>query len=426
MRIYTLTPTLAPNKSGEGAGWTKGHDLTARLSRREFLKMAALAVVAGCRAPGAFVSALAADWRELLPDYTRSARDNIVEVDGRRAMLASRLYPCTYIRDALFWGPLALGDTDLGMECYHWFADSQLPGGQIRSAVALHPAQEHLCIPTDDEGTLLFLIASDWLATHGQGVERERVLSAYAWVQSHVREDLYLSAAGPFRYWADTVKPEVQEAIAHNQGLLCLARRGMLRLGLGGVAQADVLAAQERYRSFYNSRRGYVTLGKHSRFASAQDLSAIFPEFLSRYLYAEPLLGDDMVLAHVERILGNAVVYKRGAGLAGVKVISSASGAFLPPSWFHEPALNPRGDYQNGGYWPMYTLVALALAYRISGRVRYERLIGQLVTNELARDHQTKEVIRLTPGAVGTFDRVRCGYTWNALIPLACRWSGLT
>ncbi|MBM4429732.1 MAG: hypothetical protein FJ026_05190 [Chloroflexi bacterium] len=174
-----------------------------------------------------------------------------------------------------------------------------------------------------------------------------------------------------------------------------------------------------------SSRRGYVTLGKYSRFASAQDLSAIFPEFLSRYLYDERILSDEVVMAHVERIVGNAAVYTRGRRLAGIKVISSSSGGFLPPTWFHEPALNPRGDYQNGGYWPMYTIVALALAYSISRQARYERMVGQLVTNELALDHQSKEVIRLTPGAVGTFDPLRCNYTWNALIPLACRWAGL-
>jgi len=340
-------------------------------------------------------------------------------------MLASRLYPCTYIRDALFWGPLALEDSVLGMECYQWFAESQLPTGQIRSAVALRADQEHLCIPTDDEGTLLFLIASGWLDMRGYVLDRERILSAYRWVQGRVRDHLYISAAGPFRYWADTVKPNVPEAIAHNQGLLCLALRSMVRFGLGAATEGDVATAQERYRSFYSPRRGYVALGRYSRFARAQDVSAIFPEFLSRYLYDEAILRDSMVLAHVERILGNAAVYAANRRLIGIKVLSSSDGAFLPSSWFHEPALNPRGDYQNGGYWPMYTILALALAYSITHSARYEQLAAQLVLNELGRDHQSKEVIRLTPGAAGSFDPLRCNYTWNALIPLACRWSGL-
>jgi len=71
----------------------------------------------------------------------------------------------------------------------------------------------------------------------------------------------------------------------------------------------------------------------------------------------------------------------------------------------------------------MYTIVALALADAIGGHKTYERVIGQLVYNELAQDHQSKEVIRLTPGAVGSFDALRCNYTWNALISAACRWA---
>ena len=393
------------------------------MSRRDFLKLAGVTLLGTRCLPASMPSDGQSDWRGLLRDYEQCARDNIVQVDGRRAMLASRLYPCTYVRDALFWGPLALDDSQLGLECYDWFAQSQLPNGQIRSAVALHPDQEHLCIPTDDEGTLLFVIASGWLALHGHAPDPKRIVAAYGWVQAHVRDHFYVSAPGPFRYWADTVNPEVSESIAHNQGLLCLARRSMARMGLGQVTESDVVIAQERYRSFYDARRGYLTLGKHSKFARAQDVSAVFPEFLSRFLYNEPILSDAMVLAHVKRLVGNAAVYTNRRRLAGIKVISSSTGAFLPPAWFHEPALNPRGDYHNGGYWPMYTIVALALADAISGRKTYEPVIGQLVYNELAQDHQSKEVMRLTPGAVGSFDALRCNYTWNALISAACRWA---
>jgi hypothetical protein len=52
-------------------------------------------------------------------------------------------------------------------------------------------------------------------------------------------------------------------------------------------------------------------------------------------------------------------------------------------------------------------------------------MIGQMVVNELAVDRQPKEFIRLTPGAIGTFDPGRSNYTWNALIRTACEWCGL-
>jgi hypothetical protein len=399
--------------------------MTKKISRRHFIQLAG-AVTLGALAPWRLDSAEAAEnWQDLLDYYAASTRGNIVEVNGRRALLSSRLYPGTYIRDAVFWGPLALGDSDLGFECYQWFAETQMENGQIRSAVPLRPEEAKLLEPKDDEGGLLFVLASDWLRRQGYPVDRGCIERAYAWVQTHVRNHTYISSRGPFRYWADTVSPNVSEAISHNQGLLCLARRAMRRMILGGVTDQDVAAAQARYRSFYNVTRGYLTLGWYSNFAWAQDISAVFPEFLSRYLYNEPILTDQMVVNHVERILKNAAVYFTDGRLAGVKVISSSMGGFLPQSWFFAAGLNPPGDYQNGGYWPMYTIIALALAYTLTHNAKYAQMIGQLVVNELGPDHQSKEIIRLTPGAVGTFDPSRSDYTWNALVQTACRWCGV-
>ncbi len=378
------------------------------------------------------------DWRALLPIYTEAARGNIVEVNSRRALLSSRLYPGTYVRDALFWGPLALDDAALGYDCYRWFAESQLENGQIRSAVPLHPDEAALLQPQDDEGTLLFLIASDWL--HGKGypvgslsfypagsaaLDPDRIVRAYGWVEQHVVDHRYLSPAGAFRYWADTVQPDRAETISYNQGLLCLARRAMVNLGLGGVTDADVRVAQAAWRAMFDADAGYLPLGRVSNFARAQDVSAIFPEWLSRLLYAEPILTNDMVVSHAARLIGNASVFDRSGRLAGIKIISREDGGFLPQQWFYAVSLNPPGDYQNGGYWPLYTHVMLALAYAITGQQSYADWIEALVRRELETDGHTKEVMRLSPGQVGSFQDVRVDYTWNALIPLALRWAGL-
>jgi hypothetical protein len=119
-----------------------------------------------------------------------------------------------------------------------------------------------------------------------------------------------------------------------------------------------------------------------------------------------------------------ASVYK-GGKIAGIKVICDYNGAFLPAERFHIPVLNRIGDYQNGGYWPMYTLTALALAYKIAPSRTYEAIVEMLVTAELGADGISKEVIILRPGAVGTWDLKRNAYTWNALIAPALQWAGM-
>lgn len=356
--------------------------------------------------------------------YEDSTRRNIITLNGRRALLSSWTYPGTFIRDALFWGPLALGDPALGWECYQWFAESQLDSGQIRTAVPITPADEHALEPKDDEGSLLFVIASDWLRRNGFQPDFGRVIRAWEWANTHVQDHRYWSSPGPFRYWADTVSPDRRETIAYNQGLLCLARRAMLNMGLG-VTEDDARAAQAGYRAFYDSARRYVRLGRQSQFASAQDVSAIFPEFISRVLNNEPILADAMIANHVARITRNAAVFFPDGRIAGLKILSSSSGAFLPPKWFHVPGLHWPGNYVNGAHWPPYTLVALALAYAVTREPRYAEYIAQLVEYELNLDGQSKEFLRLTPGAVGAFDPERNNYTGNILVRLACRWCGL-
>ena len=132
-----------------------------------------------------------------------------------------------------------------------------------------------------------------------------------------------------------------------------------------------------------------------------------------------------MVVSHAARIVGNASVSDANGRLAGIKIISGENGEFLPQDWFFAAGLNPPGDYQNGGYWPLYTHVMLALAYAITSDPRYASLVEALVRYELESDHHSKEMIRLSPGLVGTFQDVRVDYTWNALIPLALRWAGI-
>jgi hypothetical protein len=121
----------------------------------------------------------------------------------------------------------------------------------------------------------------------------------------------------------------------------------------------------------------------------------------------------------------NAAVYKDGK-IAGIKVICDSNGAFLPPERYHVSELNGRGRYQNGGYWPMYTLTALSLAYRIDPvQIKYKQIVETLIRAELESDPISKEIIVLADGQVGTFDPKRSGYTWNALIAPAVTWSGI-
>jgi hypothetical protein len=362
----------------------------------------------------------------LLPDYFASARHNSVTRNGRRAMLSSHIYPkATFIRDA-FYGPLAMNDIALSAECYQWFARTQdRVTGQIRTAVPFDPADEPLFAPGDDDSTMLFIIWSAWLKRNRVPIDAAAIEKAFAFVQSHVRDDQFVSPAGGFCYWADTVKFDTSERIAHNQGLYVLTLHALRWLGLGQVVDRTITNAQSHYADFFQPDLAALTLGKDSWWNDKLDISALFPEFLLRWLYHQFALPDTSIRSAVDRFRQIASVHRADKSLAGLKVICAADGSFLGRERFLAPELNRPGEYHNGGYWPMYTLTALAMSYRIAPDEALRGLIEQLVEIELAADHTSKEVIILAPSAVGTVDPDRSGYTWNALIVPALKWAGV-
>lgn len=361
----------------------------------------------------------------LLPYYAASTRRNIILRNGERAILSSHIYPKgTFVRDA-FYGPMALNDVVLSRDCYCWFERTQLSNGQIRTAVGFTPEDQADLTPMDDDSSMLFIIWSAWLQRKGVETNRAVVERAFSHVQSHLNaEGDYVSPAGPFRYWADTVNPEAPERITHNQGLYALTLRSMRVLGWGDVTAEQVTAAKARYAAAYDPALKYLTFGRDTWWARKQDISTVFPEFLFRWAFNERALPDSIVVDTVARMVRTASVYRAGK-IAGIKVMCDADGAFLPAERYHAPVLNAPGDYQNGGYWPMYTLTALALAYRIAFTRAYKSIAEALVAAELGPDRVSKEIILLKPGAVGSWDPARNGYTWNGLIGPALRWAGM-
>jgi hypothetical protein len=400
-------------------------------SRREVLKLigATSAVLAASEVYAAFTGQAsveaASSITPLLRYYFTDARNNVVVKNKRRAMLSSHVYPkATFVRDS-FYGPLAMNDVNLGAECYRWFAETQNPDtGQIRCAVPFDPKNEFLFQIWDDDSSLLFVIWAAWLKRNHVKIDQAIAEKAWSFVKTHVQNDFHLTPAQPFCYWADTVQFDTPERVANNQGLYVLAARSMLEHGWGNVVAADVDRARARYAEFYRPDLGTLTLGKDSWWADKLDISTVFPEFLLRWMYQETALPDEAIRNTVNHLVQVGSVTKTNQALAGLKVICAADGSFLPPERFSVPSLNDPGHYQNGGYWPMYTLIALALRYKLVPDLVQKARIETLVRAELA-DRRSKEIIILAPGVEGAIDPNRSGYTWNSLIVPALKWAGV-
>lgn len=360
--------------------------------------------------------------------YRAMAQANVHAIDGRRAVVPSPVYANgIYVRDA-FYAVLGLGDLKLATDALRWFEQSQDPQtGQIITALPFDPADTSL-VPQDDESTLLYLIWAGWLHRAGVKIDKQVVGRAWAFVQSHVTDHAYISPPGRFRYWADCWRLDQPDTISYNQGFYALAARLLAESGLAGVTSADADAAAAVYLSLYRADLGFLPLSAGAPGDDVQDVSALLPEFLHRYLVGTRLLTDDAVLATVDHTLRTALVNDgdpSGPGApAGIKNIARADGSFADPGWFACTDNRSVGDYHNGGYWPMYTLVEVALAYGIQPRPAYRELIETLAARETTGG-TTQEYWNLGRGRIGEVQPGRTDYAWNALIVPALRWARL-
>lgn len=369
--------------------------------------------------------------REYCEAYTASARKNIIIYpSGEKVIIPSPAYTSgIYGRDS-FFSVMGLSDIQMGSFSYRQFEEGQHPEtGQIPTQI-LFNHEDKTERWHDDETTMLFLIWSSVVKGMGEKVDPEKINKALGFIQKHVRDSQYYSEAGDFKYWADTLINPQRQVITYDQGLYACALQSCFENNWGSVTFDEVEKAKEGYREIWrqNCQKGYLPQAQGQEII---DLSALFPEVLSRFLFNEPILPDQTVLTTIDNFLAKASVVNKETGeLHGIKIICNGDGSFLLPKAISVPAFNEPGDYQNGGYWPMWTLVDLALAFKIapkSQKEEYRQIILKLLNKELAKDGKAKEYIRLCPDPVvlGSTEEIRHQYSWNVLFNPMARWAGL-
>ena len=151
----------------------------------------------------------------------------------------------------------------------------------------------------------------------GYETDPEIINLALEFVQSHVRDDRFVSTPGIFRYWADCWEVTEPEVITYNQGLYALALRFLVEMEHPGVSEEMVGRAADAYRERYRPELGIITQGLSGPGATMQDGSALLPEFLHRLFFNQGMLPDQDVLTTVDTRLTNASVYDSSGELVG-------------------------------------------------------------------------------------------------------------
>lgn len=247
-----------------------------------------------------------------------------------------------------------------------------------------------------------------WIIKHDGGeINCASITNAYQFVQNKVKNNGYYSDYGPFSYWADNII--VGGMIPYNQGLYVLALKSLSRLG-------EPVSSQ-------NISEAIINYGQAVLEFPFQDISGIFPEVLSRWLFGEKILSDEQFLNTLNTWFNTTAVYCSSEKLSGLKTICNRDGSFLSPANFEIKQLSFPGDYQNGGNWPLWNLAALSLAYKISRDDRYFKTIEQLLQIELSDGH-SKEYWHLDQEKLKESDPLRSDYSWNILLVPLLKWAG--
>lgn len=206
--------------------------------------------------------------------------------------------PDMYNRDS-FFSTIASYNKELNLEIWKKWGDTQTAKGGI--ATIITPDMGSIEVK-DNEATIQWLI---WAMMNKRrfGVElpAEKIKKAVEYVLKEFDEDkdgicksrFTLSQIDIIDYQPET------DRLAVNQGMFAIALRTIKELGFG-ISEAYVEKAEQEYRNFYDVERKHILFDKN--YPDIITLTDLEPEFFSLWLFNKPILTDEMVINHLEKM----------------------------------------------------------------------------------------------------------------------------
>src|SRR5690606_22199443 len=89
------------------------------------------------------------------------------------------------------------------------------------------------------------------------------------------------------------------DRLAVNQGMFAIALRTIKELGFD-ISDEYLQKAEQGYRNFYDQNRKHLLFDR--KYPDIISLTDLIPEFLSLWLFKEPILTDSMVINQLNQI----------------------------------------------------------------------------------------------------------------------------
>ncbi len=366
--------------------------------------------------------------------------------DGRPMLAPSIWYSAAgemYLRDS-FYALNGIHNRELNEKVFTLWADNQGTDGAINTLV--EPNIANLERKSNDS-TPLWLI---WAL-----INRRRFGTQLPMDKVRLAAEYCLAAYDPRREAVCTAQfvmgqldvinyPQGTSILCENQGLLAILLKVIRELQIPSlspsISDAYIAKAEEGYRSYYDSNRGFMVPARNIRDSIC--FSDIFPEFLSLWLFKRKILTDEMVVSHLDHIpamLPNRrCPYPDEGGCVRPIYIGLPAGekhwSYFTEKWhpmvsdaYAMSYLNRAMDgvYYNGGSW-MRVEVCGYVTGKFHGWPKAERAIANRLWAEINIDQDfptSQEYLPTEPkNPFYGFHRV---FAWNSFVLQALEIAGM-
>ena len=325
--------------------------------------------------------------------------------------------PDMYFRDS-FWTVVAGYDRDLNEKIFQKWIVSQDEAGCVRTIWTPYVGDQE---NSPNESTMLFIV---WAFLNkqrfGTEIELDAVEKALAYCRRTFDPDQDGRVLAPTPAQMDMIWPKGGAQFSVMQGIYAVALRCAKELGCA-VTDKEIKMANEGYRDMYNPELGYVTFANLDySYGDAMSPSNLMGEFLSLWLWNEPILSDEAVINTLDKLPVTD-------GCAPCLI--SASGEYFGEACPFTPENRWEGGvYLNGGSWLLHEYLAYVAGLRhgwSDARDRMEqRIFAEL--NHYAEEPFSHEHLALRRGEDGQpvpcYHRV---FGWNTFLMIANEVAGL-
>ncbi len=346
--------------------------------------------------------------------------------------------PDMYNRDS-FFSCVSTYNRQLNLAIWEQWAKTQTAKGGIGTIITPRMGSVEV---KDNESTIEWLI---WAMLNkrrfGVTLPQDKIKKAVEYVLNEFDEDRDGICQSHFSMsQVDIVdfNPKTNR-LAVNQGMLAIALRTIRELGFE-ISENYIEKAENEYRNFYDPERKHLLFDR--KFPDIISLTDLEPEFFSLWLFNRPILTDEMVKNHLDRVpvlnkVGNSPHPEYGTTAPiCIRLIKKApgyaylSGDYQPFEKFGEENYsNGKNDgyYYNGGSWFRAEYCAYVTGLR-HGWPKAKPLMENRVWAEIYLNPDwpfSKEFIPTKWTSTDTWWQSTKGLCWNVFILMADEVAGL-